>query len=393
MHSNNFDILNSALINYQPLWQHRAFIEPETPWGKTYPSLFNALNELDVSAAEQLAKDNQALIEWFRPYLPELCEQLSLQTISPSPQRNTVFNPRHTVAIPGRKWQQVSAFSSAIPKLNHPIIEWCSGKAHLGRTLARDHRQAVCSLEFDQTLCRAGQALADQQQVAVELIHHNVLKPLPAQAQGPELAHIGLHACGELHMTLLKTAADEASQQIAISPCCYHKFNHDFYPALSSYVQRTGLTLTKDDIHLVQEETVTAGSRVQKLRHKEQVWRLGFDLLQRQLQQSTRYQTIPSTPKAIFSTDFAHFCHWAADSFNLVLPDNIDYDNYLTLGEMRRQQVVKLDLARQLFRRPLELWLALDRVIFLEEKGYRVDLSEFCERKTTPRNLLIYAQR
>ena len=294
MHRNDFNSLNRALINYQPLWQHRAFFNPEPPWRETYPSLFKALNKLDANFAEQLAKDNHTLIEWFKPYLPELCEQLSALTISQSPLRPRAFNPRHTVAIPGRKWQQVSAFSRAIPKLNHTIIEWCSGKAHLGRTLARDHQQAVCSLEFDQALCLAGQALADQQQVAVELIHHDVLKPLPPQAQGSKIAHVGLHACGELHMTLLKTAAGQRCQQIAISPCCYHKFTNDCYPALSSHAQQTGLALTKNDIHLVQEETVTAGNRVQQLRHKEQAWRLGFDLLQRQQQQSTRYQ-IPIT--------------------------------------------------------------------------------------------------
>lgn len=393
MYNTDFDKINKVLVNTRQLWQHRSFFDIETPWEKHHPALLKALHTLSINQAEQLAKDNNALLAWFTPYLSIECEQLATLKVAQSAHRTLTLNPHHSVAIPGRKWQQIKAFNSAIPELKHPVVEWCSGKAHLGRIIARSHQQKVYSLELNSSLCNAGQALAKNQKVDIELIHHNVLRPLPIQARGTDRAHIGLHACGELHMTLLKTAASERSQQIAISPCCYHKINQDYYPSLSSQAQRAGLILTKEDLHLTQEETVTAGNRVQQLRHKEQVWRLAFDLLQREQQGVPRYQAIPSTPKAIFSGGFKNFCEWAAQSFGLTLTQGIDYNHYLALGEKRREQVVKLDLVRQLFRRPMELWLALDRVLFLEEQGYDVNLTEFCERHTTPRNLLIYAQR
>jgi hypothetical protein len=40
----------------------------------------------------------------------------------------------------------------------------------------------------------------------------------------------------------------------------------------------------------------------------------------------------------------------------------------------------------------IELWLVLDRVLYLEQFGYRVTLSEFCEKQITPRNILIQAK-
>ena len=52
-----------------------------------------------------------------------------------------------------------------------------------------------------------------------------------------------------------------------------------------------------------------------------------------------------------------------------------------------------LELVRGLFRRPLELWLVLDRALFLSERGYEVQLGEFCDSHLTPRNLLLLAQR
>jgi hypothetical protein len=42
-----------------------------------------------------------------------------------------------------------------------------------------------------------------------------------------------------------------------------------------------------------------------------------------------------------------------------------------------------LELLRGLFRRPLELWLVLDRV----------EVGRFCEPTLTPRNLMVLAER
>ncbi|EJG2245017.1 SAM-dependent methyltransferase, partial [Vibrio parahaemolyticus] len=41
----------------------------------------------------------------------------------------------------------------------------------------------------------------------------------------------------------------------------------------------------------------------------------------------------------------------------------------------------------------LEIWLALDKVLYLEERGYRVRLAEFCPKSVTPRNILICAYK
>lgn len=90
---------------------------------------------------------------------------------------------------------------------------------------------------------------------------------------------------------------------------------------------------------------------------------------------------------------FTDFCHWAAERKQLVLQGPIDFEALEQAGRQRHLQIRQLELVCQLFRRPLELWLVLDRVLFLEEQGYQVSLHEFCARNLTPRNLLIQAQR
>ncbi|WP_372613308.1 hypothetical protein [Halomonas sp.] len=90
---------------------------------------------------------------------------------------------------------------------------------------------------------------------------------------------------------------------------------------------------------------------------------------------------------------FEGFCRWAAEHKGLELPDDIDWPALEQLGWHRQAQVSRLDLVRQLFRRPLEIWLMLDRVLYLEEAGFDVELGTFCERRLTPRNLLLRARR
>jgi len=59
----------------------------------------------------------------------------------------------------------------------------------------------------------------------------------------------------------------------------------------------------------------------------------------------------------------------------------------------RLAQVRNLELLRGLFRRPLEIWLLLDRALYLQEAGYQVQLGEFCATSLTPRNLLLLAEK
>ena len=75
------------------------------------------------------------------------------------------------------------------------------------------------------------------------------------------------------------------------------------------------------------------------------------------------------------------------------VPAHQDWAALEAHGWQRQRAVMRLSLVRHVFRRPLEVWLALDRALYLERVGYRVRLAEFCGRELTPRNLLISARR
>jgi hypothetical protein len=178
-----------------------------------------------------------------------------------------------------------------------------------------------------------------------------------------------------------------------LSPCCYHLTTATQYQPFSRAGRGSGLVLSRDDCRLAVQETVTAPRVTARRREKKNAWRLGFDALQRQLRGVDDYLPVPSIPDAVFPGNFADFCGYAASLKALALPAAIDWPHFEQLGWQRQARVSRMELPRHAFRRALELWLALDRALYLAECGYSVTVGTFCDRRLTPRNLMIRASR
>jgi hypothetical protein len=334
----------------------------------------------------------------------ELC--LDEQYLSDKdPAADNAFNhqdfSRFSAGIKGRKWQQITAFTQmsfqqAPKKL--PVLEWCAGKGHLGRLVAKTQQVAVTSLEWQQGLCEQGRRLADKWHLPQEFICLDAFNTIDIQAKNSpikaEQHAIALHACGDLHVRLLKLASRANTQVISISPCCYHLIREQVYQPLSNRAQSLaangeGLGLNRHHLQLPLQQSVIANPKQQGLRHQEVIWRLAFDSLQRNITGSEHYLPVPTLKQSQLSGSFADFCHWAASAKGLALPKEVDFAALLHQGQQRHALTLRIDLVSHLFRTALETWLLLDRVLYLQEAGYQVRVSKFCSNSITPRNGLI----
>ncbi|MCB1703630.1 MAG: methyltransferase [Halioglobus sp.] len=386
--------LDNTLSDSQHLWLPRPFTTDALPWHHTHPHLAAALLALSDDAVAQLHNSPQLHLDWFREREPQLCA--ALHAFAPQPAvavRPLALDQFDSLHIPGRKWQQVVAFAAALPQHPYPYVDWCAGKGHLSRIVQRHLQQPVHCMEWDSSLVEIGRALAQRRGCDIHYHHQDVLQALPAACADPDTVHIGLHACGDLHQQLLRHVAAGGARAVAISPCCYHKVASDLYVPLSSAAQASRLRLDRPALHLAVQETVTARRAERPLRELERWWRLSFDALQRELCDTDTYLHVPSCKRELLRADFPAFCRWAARCKQIELPVTIDYDKYLQRGREKHRQIVRLELLRQLFTRPLELWLVLDYALYLEQHGYRVDVAEFCERNVSPRNILIQGRR
>ncbi|WP_315808295.1 methyltransferase [Pseudomonas sp. C9-3] len=389
-----FLALDAYLLEHQALWRPKPFTALELPWEHEHPELATWLRNRSLEDADTVHNAPQQLDAPAPfPTLAARAAELSVVGALPATPMGKLPNLL-TVDVPGRKWQQIEAFASCLHFTEAPQqwLDWCAGKGHLGRLLARDGKPLL-SLEFDSALVEDGQRLSDR--LPLQARHHqqDVLAPNAHEHLQAGHTAVALHACGDLHVRLLQLASTHGCRQLAVAPCCYNRIESEHYQPLSNAAQSSTLRLSREDLRLPLAETVTAGARVRRQRDASMARRLAFDLLQREVRDSDDYLPVPPVSPTWLDKSFADYCRDLAVLKGLHLPAVVDWLHLEALGWQRLAQVRNLELVRGLLRRPMELWLLLDRALFLEEQGYRATLGAFCATQMTPRNLLLLAER
>lgn len=383
-----FHALRDALAAHEALWRPAPFHVPRPNWCEAYAGLSAQLLGLPDDQLAGLADDNHALIDLLGAHIPALLDLHDLIQVPAFASSAAQTPPARLLAhVPGRKQAQISAFAEAVGTVGHPVLEWCAGKGHLGRLLAWRHPHPVSSLELDPELVAAGGDLARRSGLAQGFLREDALS---AQAVNLLSGHhaVALHACGDLHLALLRGVAEKRAPALDLAPCCYYRIRQEAYQPLCD---DGGLSLSRDELHLAVTETVTAGGRDRRRSDTLMAWKLAF-LALRTGAGVPLDKTFRPVPDAWLGLGFAGWMQRLCEREGVPIPQHLDWDDLERSGRQRHAEVRRLELVRLAFRRPLELWLVLDRALFLARQGYQVRLTEFCARGVTPRNLLITAR-
>ena len=388
----------ALLQRYHPFWSFNAFTAALAPTGDFLAPISNTTQALDEDALWQLDGDEQLQAEYFGEHFADLfawqTKHLPPKFISSNADATDSAWPfwLHT-DIPGRKWQQIQAFCQQLPNA-HAAIEWCAGKGHLGRAYSWRHQANVTSLEYQGALCEQGQALAKKVGVNQTFIQADIYQLPLAQPPSNEAPHsplwLAMHACGALHVQFLQSACVHNARYIALAPCCYHR-QHGRYAPMSAVANDCDLILDSAALRLAQQNQVTAGASERAQRAKELRWRLGYEQLRQHTQDDKRYRPLPSVKVHRFS-DFTAFCEFASAHHQAPVA-TAKCNQYEELGEQARLRMLRLDAIRHCFRRPLELWLLLDKMAYLVQQDYSARALQFCANTDTPRNLLLLASK
>ncbi len=395
-----FLTLDHFLIQHQAFWRFEPFFASleatlPTTWQTHAPELCDWLNSLTDQQVEEYLQQPEMLVDVLARFVCGLSEALRLAQLPTLEADPNPLPAAFHVGIPGRKLQQIESMGTQAIAIHNSDewLEWCSGKGFLGRVLSHHTQHPVTSVEYQQALCESGAA----QSLALGINNQRFIQADVLQEGIDEVFHsrqhaVALHACGDLHQTLIKKVVAHQLPAVSLSPCCYHLTANSEYQPLSKVAQQSSLRLNRAELRIPLQQTVTGGERVKRHRQLEMSYRLGFDLLLRQQLGHEEYTPIPSIKKSALSQGFEPFCRWAADSKQIALPE-CDFAYYYALGLERFWHMEKLSLVQSLFKRPLEIWLVLDKSQFLAEAGYKVKLGEFCARNITPRNVLIQATK
>lgn len=395
----HFAELTELLRRHQTLWTESAFTRDELSWPGDHPRLHRSLLDLTEPELERVEGEAE-LLGFFSSHFPELEMMARHPTATATPLK---WNASEEAAcgIPERKRAQIDGFVSAILgsglRLDRDsrVVDWCSGKAFLARALHDAAGAAVLCLERDAQL---HQARVPQK---IRFLAHDVLEPLDRSClQGTHL-HTALHACGDLHLSMLRQTAGAAVPALACSPCCYHFTTETIYRGFSQQARGAGLYPTSDELRLATAETCTANSLDRELRHRELLWRVAFDLHLRDLRGIDAYSRAPSVRKSLLKADFHAFARSLVTALERQGRRDFDFRPLSQRGEAALMERARAKLSRLrrlekvqlVFREPLERWLLLDRALFLQEHGYRVRIQRFCDKHQSGRNQVILAVR
>ncbi|RMF15588.1 MAG: methyltransferase, partial [Gammaproteobacteria bacterium] len=323
-------------------WDWSPFGATDCPWASRAPELYGRVQALSDADAEHLMGDDDALLRWLAGAgLTEaagLAEQIRVPVLADvhSPAKAET-DPRAWAGIPGRKQAQIRAFLQALPPRNGVALEWCAGKGHLIRVVSRTTQRPGIGLELQPDLVVTGQALADAQGVAVSLQPCDVLRDEQRirQTLSQTETALALHACGELHRSLVRQVIAQRVPEVVLAPCCYHLHGGGEYVPLSRAGAAACLRLSRDQLRHAVRQTRTAPPRVRRQQHALNIWRLAFDAWVREALGIDHYTALPPRPLSVLQDGFEAFCQWGARHHGLALPAMQDGAHWLDAGRKR----------------------------------------------------------
>lgn len=399
-----FESLTDLLRDFRAVWTESPFLLDQLSWCERSPELHRDLLNLSDEKLEEL-NDEQGLLAYLTSFIPALAEVRELriehlETTDWEPSKKATFG------VPGRKQAQISGFVSALKaslgdERPDGIVDWCSGQGYLARQLYYALDCPVHCLEYDTKLCQKG--AENHEKLDPGLAHRvtfrvqDVLCRLHSRPFKESALHTALHACGDLHLSMLRQGVEKQIEMIACSPCCYHLIDDQVYKGLSGAAKDAQLSPTKNHLRLATAELSTASTAERSLRQRELLWRIAFDLRFREVSGVDRYRPTPSVKKSLLKRRFQDYAVWMTHRIQgppeLSTFSQTKESELLELAMKKLQRVKRLEKAQLGFRKALELWLLLDRVLYLEENGYQARLLEFCDKQDSGRNVMIVASR
>ncbi len=207
---NTFYQLDNILTEYANVWRISPFISPKPAWLNQYSALQHWLMTLSDNDVDRLQGDDNLLCQQLTPSFPvaqkmysliqlPLCEQKNSHERSYAWQRD----------VPGRKVEQIEAFSAATGEVSDPLLEWCSGKLHLGRYLAEQCNVPVLGLEINSRLVTQANQLAQRMNIDARVVPCDVRTEDAKRHLNNQQHAIALHACGGLHVSLLQGSVEK----------------------------------------------------------------------------------------------------------------------------------------------------------------------------------------
>ncbi len=285
------------------------------------------------------------------------------------------------------------------------IVDIGGGVGHLARTLAHYHGIESISIDTNKEFQALGQKRAERFRklpianslsfVNLTFGDHKKDEVRLKEIVNSESFVIGLHTCGNLANNVITTSVAFQTFGLLNFGCCYHKMHptNDFpqsehyknkYLNMSVYAL-TLATRAHGEIERNEYETMKL---VKYFRYILHLWLY-------HKHQLTDIFDVGENNTRDYHGAFSDYALPKLQNLNLELPSPFELDQFYQEqknGELMRKLYVA-NLFRWKLGRALEVYILLDRSLYLLERGYHVKLECYFNEALSPRNIGIFAYR
>jgi hypothetical protein len=207
---------------------------------------------------------------------------------------------------------------------------------------------------------------------------------------------VGLHTCGKLALDIIKASSQKKVPALVNFGCCYHTLD------LSDELQNISKFAQDNDPIWMNKFALTLSCRAHRkmdekdydLKQKVKFYRYALHILLHDHYDIKDLITLGNSAPKLYDQSFAIYALEQFKRINVVTKQSEEeLNDFFANPELQKliEQMLAAGLIRNALGRIMELYLLLDRAIYLEEQGYQVEVREFFDEELSPRNIGITA--
>lgn len=337
----------------------------------------------------------------FYKRLEELCELPQVPDYAPMPEESWTW-----LHIIPKKQHEIRKLT---PHINHiyqekkidQVIDIGGGVGFLAQTLCNQYKHKVVSIDMNTEFQKTG--IERHQKNAKDPSNKVLFKNMKVEAGG-EFAKllssncfpIGLHTCGNLALEILRHSSEAKVPALVNFGCCYHTLTSEHQQNISEFARKAKpLVMTKFALTLSCRAHRKMDEKDYDLKQKVKFYRYAIHILLHDHYDMKKLVTLGNSNPKLYDESFGVYVYDQLKRVSVGPKHSIEELNaWYANPELTKliERMLAAGLIRNALGRAMELYLLLDRAIYLEERGYKVQVQEFFDEELSPRNIGITAE-
>lgn len=399
-----FQEIADFLQPYQRIWENEIMLLYPNPldsfssdWISDLAKFKNQNDVIKLSRKEVADYiTNPSLIKFYSR-IEELSHVPALNNLPPFPEQKDSF----LYMIP-KKQHEIKKLAPFVNQFYQKygvknIIDIGGGVGHLAQTLTSHYQLKTTTLDMDPALQKTGRVRFKRNDVNYIHVKVDAENESFKAILDPDSLTLGLHTCGPLAVHQIKGSSSKRIKGVINFGCCYEKLLA--YPesqniSQSAQKMTSPLVFNRFALTLATRAHRKMNEKDYELKLKVKYYRYAIHFLLHDEYGLKDLTSLGNSRPTLYDESFASYVINQFEKIRIPLKHSPEELNeYFSNHKVQDLiwNMLSADLIRNAFGRLMELYILLDRVLFLEESGYDVQLLEFFEEPLSPRNLGIVA--